>query len=308
MSHDLEDTFGPEFADQVQQRIQERRAEREKISDKTKAAIADKAINEEAFKGGDPIFTYTTEEGVTHDVLLMQLADPREGSVWGQARKLESGAVSVPLDYLGDWVWSIFNDEDMAKKMQEEEWYIVVGNLTQWEPEDGEPRDQLSPVRGIISLDEAKQLAEQGMEEAGFDESAVSDEPAVRDEEDEQEEQQEEQETSDQESEKASLFGGGGGESSDEDEEEEEDEEPPVDVTYSEVANVVEDLGDEEDEVWGVTPDHSEFETFMTVVMNRLGLDMGNEEALKAVSEMAMDRVDEGPAEDNGSPQDRLFG
>lgn len=306
---DLEDTFGEDFAEHVQERIQERRAERERISDETKAAIADKAINEEAFKEGDPMFDYTTDEGVTHDVLLMQLAEPREGSVWGQARQLDSGAVSVPLDYLGDWVWSIFNNEQMAKKMEEGKWYIVAGNLDTWEPDDGPPQDQLSPVRGVMSLEEAKELADGALEDSGFDESATE----TEDEEPEEEEVSEPEPEEEPEEGQTSVFGAA--QSGDEDEEEKSEEEeeasdePPVDVTISEVANVVEELGEEEEEVWEVTPDHEEFETFMIVVMDRLGLDPDDDEAMEYVAELALDRVEEGPAgDDDDDEDDSIFG
>jgi len=306
---DLEDTFGPDFADHVEKRVQERRAERERISDETKKAIANLAINEESFKGGDPMFEYTTEEGITHNVLLMQLAEPRDGSVWSMVNQLDSGGVSVPLDYLGEWIWSIFNDPEMAKTMEPGEWYIVVGNLSQWEPDDGPARDQIAPVRGIIGLEEAKELASGVMDEEGFgeaveeeEESSEPEEPSKDDalETDDDDEQEEEDEKP-----SGGIFGGG---SDDEEEDDEEEDSTPIDTTYGEVASVVEELADEEDEVWEVHEDHSEYDTFLLVVIDKLGLDASDEKVKKAVGEMALDRVDEGPRDDEEDEDtDSLF-
>lgn len=308
---DLEDTFGQEFARHVEQKTQERRQEREKIGDESRRAIADLAINQGGFHEGEPTFEYTSENGITHNVLLMKLAEPREGSVWQMARKLESGAVSVPLEYLGEWVWSIFNDPEEAKKMEEGEWYIVVGNLGQYEPEDGgPPRDQLTPVRGVISLEEAKSMADSSMEDEGFDESAAEEPEGTPEPEPEPEDTptpsfggDAEDEEEEDEGAKGGLFG-----SSPSKEEEEPEEEPAIDTTYSEVANVVEDLADEEPEVWEVTTDHPDFDTFLTVVLDKLGLDPEDETNRKQVTEMALDRVNEGPKEQEQEEEtDALF-
>lgn len=308
---DLENTFGAEFATKVQEITQEKRAEREKISDETRQAIANLAINEDAFKGsGEPMFEYTSENGITHNVLLMQLAEPREGNVWGQVNELSSGAISIPLDYLGQWVWSIFNDRDMARQMEEGEWYIVVGNLTTWEPEGREPQDQLSPVRGVISLEEAKALADQGMTDKGFgveeDQTSESEEP---DPEPEPEPEQapasfgsSSDSGSEEETSSGGMFGGGS------QEEESEPEPEPIATTQSEVNNVVETLADQEEEVWDVTEDHSEYDVFISVVMDHLGLDSDDQMARDQVADMAMDRVYEGPkTEDSSSEGDALF-
>lgn len=301
---DLEDTFGPEFADHVEQRTQERRQEREKLTDETKAAIANKAINEGAFHEGDPMFEYTSENGITHNVLLMQLAEPREGSVWNMARELGSGAISVPLEYLGQWIWSIFNDVEEAKKLEHDKWYIVAGNLDTWEPDDGDPQDQLSPVRGIMSLEEAKELADAAMDEDGFGEPEEEAEeeassPFGASDEEEEDEDEEEEDTG-----SSGIFGS----SDDEEEEDEEDEEVAIDATASEVYNVVEELASEEPEVWDVTPDHDDWDTFMLVVCDKLGLDPEDPTVQAQVGEMTMDRVDEGPKEEEtNEAEDALF-
>lgn len=297
---DLEDTFGPEFADHVEQRTQERRQERERLTDETKAAIADKAINQQGFHGGDPMFEYTSENGITHNVLLMQLAEPREGSVWNMARELNSGAISVPLEYLGQWIWSIFNDIEEAKKLEHDKWYIVAGNLDTWEPDDGDPQDQLSPVRGIMSLEEARELADKEMDSEGFgeEEDAVPDSAFGDDEEESEPEPEQDDEG------EGGIFGGS---DDDEEEAEEETDDVTIDATASDIYNVVEDLADEEDEVWEVTPEHSDWDTFILVICDKLGLDPDNENVAKQVGEMAMDRVDEGPQKDQTGEEDSLF-
>lgn len=285
---ELEDTFGAEFAEKVQQRTQERRAEREKISEETARTISHLVINEEQFGEGDPMFTYSTDEGVQHDVLLMQLGDPASGSIWSQVRELESGAVSVPLDYLGQWVWSIFNDPSMARQMEEDQYYIVVGRLDEWEREDGTTQDQMAPVRGVIGLEQAKELASEALEAQGFAGETEEVEP-----------EPEEEEV-------------GGILASGSDSEEEEPEEPSLPVTYSDVANVVEHLGEEEEEVWEVTEDHEELDTLLTVVCGRLdGVDYEDEDHRREIKEMSLDRISEGPPEEETTEEteeDRLFG
>lgn len=303
---DLEDTFGKDFAEHVEQRTQERRQERQKLSDEAKKQIANKAINEGAFHEGDPQFEYVSENGITHNVLLMKLAEPREGSVWNMANRMDSGAISVPLDYLGQWIWSIFNDEEEARKLEEGEWYIVAGNLDTWEPDNGDPQDQFSPVRGVMSLDEARELADDAMEEGGFGSSDEDTDDAVPDsalggEEEEQEEEDEDED--DSSSSKGGLFGSSE-DDDDEEEEQEEEDEVTIDATASEVYNVVEELADEEPEVWDVTPDHDDWDTFILVVCDKLGLDPEDENVQSQVGEMAMDRVSEGPREQDTSDED----
>lgn len=294
---DLEDTFGEEFAEGIEETIQNRRQEREQLSDETKREIAHYAVNEGKMHHGDPMFEYSTEAGVTHDVLLMKLAEPREGSVWNQVNKFDNGGFSIPLDYLGEWIYSIFNDESMAKKMEEGEYYLVCGNLDTWEPDDGDPRDQFSPVRGVISLDEAKQWADERMEDDGVGEEVEDDT--------EEEEEVEEEDTSDDEEEtsKGGLFGGGDDDGED-DEDEDEDDSPAIDATVGEIHNIVEELGEQEEEVWEVSEGHDELSTFVKVICDRLNLDYNNDEVANEVATIALNRVEEGPVEEEEEEDD----
>lgn len=317
MTDKLSDTFGEDFAEQVQEKIQERRAERERVSEENLRTISHLARNEEKFKDGDPQFQYTTDEGITHTALLMQLAEPRNGSVWNEVNRLDSGAISLPLNYLDEWVWSIFNEEQMARKMEEGEWYLVVGNLTTWEPDDGPPQDQLSPVRAVLSMDEVQELADEYIEEEeGFtgdqdqEEEEAEPEPEPEPEQETEEEDDTEEEESDSDS--GGIFDGEDGD--DEEEEEEDDEEPAASVTYTEVANIVEGLAEEEDEMWELHADHDELQTVAMVVMDKLdGVQYDHMEERKEVIDMVLDRVDEGPAgeeeeeEDEAPEEDNLF-
>jgi len=292
----LKDTFGEDFAEQVEQKIQKRREQRERIDEESKKKIADMAVNQGYFHDGDPTFDYTDDEGITHDVMLMQLAEPREGSVWNQVRRMDSGGISVPLDYLGEWVWSIFNDESMAKKMDEGEWYIVAGNLTTWEPDDGEPQDQFSPVRGVISMEEAKELASDSMEEEGFG-SASSEDTS-------EDTTEDEPGTEDDGSSEGSLFSDDG-----DSEEEEEKDAPYIEANAEDVYNIVESLAEEEGEVWDVHEDHDEFPTLLMVVCDKLGVDYEEEQARDEVAELVLERVEMENEEDDEEEEeeDSLF-
>jgi len=313
----LEDTFGPEFAEQVEERIQERRAERQKVGDDVKRKVAHLAVNEDRFKDGDPIFSYTSESGMTHDVMLVKLADPNEGTVWNQVRELDSGAVSAPLDYLGEWIWSIFNEKEMLKEMDEGEWYIAIGNLSQWEDDDGESHDQLSPVRGVLSLEQAKEFADSAMADDGFDESAVSEssgeiETATESKEDESHsfgssdgEEDDEEEEDEDDSGGSGMFGG----SSDESEEEEEDDDDKF-VSQSDVDTVVEQVAEDEPDMWNPDEVQSEKETVMVVVGDNLEVDWNeDEEVAEDMWEKIIDRVERGPEEEEeeDDEEDNLF-
>lgn len=302
MSNKLEDTFGADFADRIEQKIQKRREEREEVSEETKAAISHQIMNEGKFEDGDPMFQYATEEGITHDVLLMKLAEPNEGTVWNQVNQFDNGGFSLPLDYLGEWYWSIFNDESMAKKMDEGVYYIVIGNIDTWEPDEGDPQEQLSPVRGVIDLDEAKEYADKWLDEEGFGGEEGDDLSEFGDDEEEEEEEEDESDAPTT----SELF------SEDGEEEEEEDGEPELDLSKGDVENVVEDLADQEPEVWEATPDDDAWDdAFRPAVADRLGLDPSGKAADEAM-DIAWERIqhEQDSNEEGGedSQEESLFG
>lgn len=315
---DLADTFGAEFAEDVKETIAQKRAEREKIPEEVMNRICHLAVNEDKFKegGSEPQFTYTSDSGTTHNVLLVQVPDPQNGSVWEQVRKLDSGAVSMPLEYMGEWIWSIFNDESMAKTLDPGEWYIAAGNLSTWEPEDGSgERDQFSPVRGIIHHEQAKEIADQVLEEEGFSTSddEGQEEPEFADEGDDEDTDDDDGSSSfssgdDDSSSSSGASGGLGALAGDDGEEEEEDEKDLP--SYSEVAEVVEALAEEEPEVWEATPDNEHFETLIQVICDEGDWDFDDEDVRSEVIDITLDRVEEGPSdeEEEDEEEEKMFG
>lgn len=296
----LEDTFGPDFAEQVQERIKERRAERQKVGEDVKRKVAHLAVNEGMFEDGDPIFSYTSDSGMTHDVMLVKFAEPNDGTVWNQVRELESGAVSAPLDYLGAWVWSIFNDKDVLKDMDEGEWYIAIGNLDQWEDDSGDKHDQMSPVRGILTLEDAKTFANEALEDEGFDESAVSESVSDTETQTSGESEETPDVSSDDEEEDDSSGGMFGGSSSDDD----DDDKFP---SQSEVDDVVESLAEDEPDMWDLEEVKAEKDTVMMVVGDRLEVDWNNDDEVgEDMWEKVIDRV-EREQDDEDDDEDALF-
>jgi len=305
----LEDAFGEEFAESVEQEVQKRRTERNQLTDESRRMISHLAINEGKMEGGDPRFTYKTEEGITHTVMLMQLPNPREGSAWNYVNELDSGAISMPLEYLGEWISCLFNDKDEARKLEEDEYYLVAGQADTWTNDQGEENEQLSPVRGVISLDEAKSLADEHMEQQGFGSSSddeEDDEPEETEDE-EVEEEPEEDEVDESDDDDDSPIFGSSSDDDDEEEDEEEDDEPALDAARSDVEAIVEELAEQEPEVWDVHEDHPELETLMTVVFDRLGLDPDDEDVVEEATEIVLDRVEEEQEDEEDDEEDGLF-
>lgn len=175
---DLEDTFGSDFVNTYNQKRQQVRAERERIEDEEMIKISALAINEGKMSGDSPMFSYTSESGVTHDVLLVQIPDPENRAYWTLKTEGNEGSISLPLDYLGQWIWAWFNDVEMAKKLVPGEWFIVAGRLDTWERDDGTSQENIS-VRGVVQLSQANEWADRALEEDGFD---VPDQPDTSDE------------------------------------------------------------------------------------------------------------------------------
>lgn len=175
---DLEDTFGEEFAQNLNQKIAKRRERRYRVDDEMKDLIAHMAVNEEAFHGGEPHFTVSDEEGITHDVLLMDVPDPQSKSFFSMIRQLDSGAVTAPLNYLGEFMSTLWNDPDLVKELEPGQNYVVVGELDQWESDSGEVNDQLQPVRGAMNLEELQQRAQNYLDKQAEDAVGEGDDEA----------------------------------------------------------------------------------------------------------------------------------
>jgi len=256
----LEDTFGEDFVKNYQQKIAERREQRNSVRDKDKLEIANLAVNEGKLQGDEPHFTYTTEDGIVHDVLLMQLPNPDSKHIFTYTNDLDSGAVTCPLSYLGEWMSCLFNDPDELKAMEPGENYVLIGNMDTWTNDKGEENDQLSPVRGVMTLDETKKLADQYLGDSSINEP-------------EQEEPDEdmpefaggdsdEEEESDDSDDGEGLFG-------DMDGDDGEDEEDDSSYTVDTIRDNVDALGSEEPAVWEVEEGDPRLDKLAEVVATR---------------------------------------
>ena len=175
---ELEDVFGEEFAQDIKQKAAERRQERNRVTEEQMMKICSLAINEGKFdpKEGDPMFSYTTDNGITHQTLLMQVPDPQGSEVWEHLSEPWEGAARLPLEYLGEWFWCTFPDKEELKKLDQGEYCIVVGSIEENENDSGEVFRNVYPVRGVATLDEAKEYAEQILGQAGFTEDVEEEE------------------------------------------------------------------------------------------------------------------------------------
>lgn len=327
---DLEDAFGEEFAQGVQNTIQEKRRERNRVTEEQKAHIARQAINEGKFDEENPRFQFTTENGVTHNVLLMQVPDMQNRTVWEYLEEPWDGAARLPLDYLGEWMSCTFPDKNDVKQLDAGDWYIIIGGIDTYTTDEGEEGESVYPVRGLMSLDQAKQYAEEGLEEEGFpaadEDEDSTDEDLVPDEEDEPEPQEDEPEPEEDEEEgdevqgPEDVLGGGDEEETDDTEDEEEDnesesifggdeeededdEEEDAQAPYFEVKEQVEKLADKEPEVWDLDEGDDRMDRLVEVVMKKTGFE--SEDAVRSKVVRVIDKHEE--EEEESSEKEQLF-
>lgn len=341
--NELEDVFGEDLASQVRQKTAERRQERNRLTDQQLAKIAVEAVNNNKFKGGDPMFQYTTENNVSHTVLLMQVPELNNGTVWEYLSEPWEGAASLPLDYLGEWMRCTFPEKNDLKKIDAGDWVMVVGEIDEYEKDNGEIVESVYPVRGILTLDEVKEYAQQALQDEGFSPSEEEEEPEPEPEQEEEAEPEKEEEESpepteaepveesepeeepeeesssdassskpdwmdDDESSSDSSSSSGSGldglmeeSGATEEEESEEEEQPPV--PYDDIANLVEELGDQEPKVWEVTEGDDRLDRLVEVVTTKLDLD--NEEATR---EVIIEVIEEHNGDDEEEEEmDKLF-
>lgn len=288
---DLENVFGEEFAENYQQEIARRREERQSVDEEIKQEVANLAINEGKFKDGEPQFSVTTESDVTHDVLLVQLPQIEGKSVFSYVNELDTGAVTCPLDYMGEWMSCLFNDPDDLKNMEEGEHYIIIGNLSQWENDKGELQDQVSPVRGVLSLQEAKEMADQTLGDEVNESSS-----------DEEESEEESMDFSDGDEEEEEDDDEGGLDSFSLDDD--EDEEDEYDVDYDDVAGVVETLAGKEEAVWDLEEGDDRLDKVTKITVKQLELD---EDAFDTVQKLALKRIEEESEDDEDDEESKMF-
>jgi hypothetical protein len=312
---DLQDAFGEEFAQRYRAEKQKRQERRNSVDEETVGAICARAINENEFDEGNPRFEFTDDEGITHTVMLMQFPDMENDTVYTYARELSTGAVSIPFDYMGEWVSCLFNEgKEKVADFVEGRHYILVGQHGTYETNNGEEREQLQPVRGIVDLDEAKELANRYMSDEGFggedeednddpfsdagdsgsedstseteppepDSEPADDDPFGASEDDE-----------DDESDAEDIFGGG--------EEEEEEDTYPVD----EIQDTIDKLAQKDDRVWEVEDGDSRHQKLTKVVQKRVDdADDMKRTADEVISYIESQRGDDEEEEDE---EDALF-
>ena len=300
MNEKLANTFGEDFAENYQKKVQQRQQSRNQLSDEDKAIVADKAVNQGALDDGDPMFDYTDTNGVAHRVMLMQFPDLENGTVYSYANELSTGAVSIPFDYLGDWVSCLFNGgKEAVAEFEEGDMYLMVGQHGTWENDSGEENDQLSPVTAAMTLDEVNQLADKGLEAQGFsseseedtsepveedvvEDTAEEDLSAMEDEAEEVMEAEEEDEDGDDDD---GFLGGG-----DDDDEEEEDTAGEYEgFDPEQIKDSVESLATKDERVWDAERDSAWSEKIANVIVN------GTEyEDAEKVEELAMTYIVDG--------------
>jgi len=244
----LSQAFGEDFVEDFQQERAKRAQQRNAVPEEELKMIADKIINQDAFEGGEPMFNYTSETGVTNHVLLMQLPEPSgEKDIWGYVNKLSSGAVTCPMDWMGEWWSCLFNNPDDLQKLESGDFAVIIGKLDKWENDAGEVNDQISPVRGLLTLEEVKSYADGELDDAGFvDDTEPEPEPEPEvEEEPEEDEQEESTEDSDSDDSSGPLFGG-----DDDEDDEEDDRGEQTSVPRDRVSTELNKLGAQHEEVW----------------------------------------------------------
>lgn len=312
MSDELSEVFGEDLAESVRSKRAQRQQERNSVSDDQMAAICAKAINDGMFHSdeGDPQFSYKTESGITHVVRLMQVPEPNNGTVWEYLQEPWEGAASLPFDYIGEWQRCTFPDKEDLKKVSMGDWCIVVGRIDTYERDDGSMAESML-VRGVATLTEAQEYAKKYLEQEGFDPESDDDievpsgsseeeeedkdlaEELAGDEAEPEPEPEPEPKEAEPEPEEEDDDDELGGFLDEDDEEEDEEEEEEVPVPYDDIANLVEQLGDQEEAVWEVSKGDERLKRLTEVVCNKLDLDNA-----EAVAEVILDVIEEHNSDD----------
>jgi hypothetical protein len=281
----LEDTFGESFAEQYEQEKQKRMQERNSVDDETRRAIANKAVEEFRQHPDEPQFTYASEAGVKHDVLLMTLPDLDEGTVFSRfMNQLDSGAVTCPLDYMGEWMSCLFNNEEDLTNMTPGKEYLVIGQLDKWENDQGEMNDQMSPVRGVVSMDEVQKWSSDNIDEEVNETSSEPDMDDIN----EPEPEPEEEESSGDDDEGGSFLG-----DVSEDEEEEEDDGLPEEDINQEIDLLIEHKGEE---MFEIEEGDERLQDVGVYVIKQDTVDLEeDEEVLEEVMDYSLDYINNHP-------------
>jgi len=159
---ELGDIMGDDFEEQYQEKRQQAREEASKVEKEVLMEIAYEAINNGGFKGEEPRFRFSGPN-VQHDVLLMESPDR---DLQKFRHQLGDDAMTMGMFHL-DTLFSIVfqsNMIDMLDKIEEEEYYLVVGRYQEKTQTNGNGEEEtyynINPVRGIVPLAIAKKYAD----------------------------------------------------------------------------------------------------------------------------------------------------
>lgn len=157
----LGDILGDEFEDQYENSVAKRRDAGRKIDTETLKRVCYSAIHEGGFKGDSPRFKFDAGE-LDHDVMLMEAP---QNDIQKFRHKLGDDGVSLGMFHVGELMSCAFNDDmvELVDKIEEGEHYLVAGRYTEKTVmKDGseETYKNISPVRGIVPIERAKQMAD----------------------------------------------------------------------------------------------------------------------------------------------------
>jgi len=158
---DLEEVFGDEFADEYENKTNERRNKRNKVEEDTLKDICYKAVKGDGFKGSEPRFVYEGDS-VPHDVLLMQAP---ESSMEKFKHSFDNGGMSMGMFHLDELFSCTFNEDmvSLLDRIEEGQHYIVVGKYEERTVQKSNKEEvylNINPVRGIVPLKVAQKYAE----------------------------------------------------------------------------------------------------------------------------------------------------
>lgn len=159
--------MGEDFKDKYESKREERREQARRVEKETLMEICYKAIEEGGFDGEEPRFRFDAGE-IDHDVLLVESP---EDDLQKFRHQLGDDAMTLGMFHLNQLFSCAFQEQmiDLLKKIETDEYYVVVGRYQEKTQEDGSGNTQtyynINPVRGIVPLDVAKQYAEKYKEQ-----------------------------------------------------------------------------------------------------------------------------------------------
>jgi hypothetical protein len=300
----LEDTFGEEFAQNFEEEIERRRRQRQEVSDEVKDKIATHILQSDSWSPEEPMEQYTTESGVTHDILLMEVPDMQDSgkSIWNYRNELDSGGVTLPLDYMGEWMSCLFNDGDSVRELTAGQQYLIIGQLDQWEDDSGDMNDQVSPVRGVMTLEELNNCAQ---EQITGTVNETTDDPDTND----INEVEDPEPGGDDEGEEDT---GGSGFSSISGDEDDSDGGEFNGVDYETVTEYVESIAEHKEEVWELEYGDDELRDVAVHIMNEEGYEEYDDDVGEKIQQDADEYIqdqteEEGDDSGFGGDEENIF-